>query len=130
MKYRWLRHSPFVTANKYLSFTAYFSLFTVFYTRHLPWATCYVLFIHFTFKRDLVYLRTSSKAIPARRPEWQKVWWDDESEYQKPVQENVITHTVIPAPDQVEDDVKDTIYQIAKIPHAVIPDPRSGRGWR
>jgi len=55
-KYRRLRHSPFVTANKYLPFTAYFSLFTAFSTPHLPLATCYVLFIHFTFKRDLVYL--------------------------------------------------------------------------
>jgi len=52
----WLRHSPFVTANKYLPFTVYFSLFIAFSTPHLPWATCYVLFIHFTFKGDLVYI--------------------------------------------------------------------------
>jgi hypothetical protein len=36
MKYRWLRHSRFVTANKYLPFIAYFSLFTVCSTPHLP----------------------------------------------------------------------------------------------
>jgi len=36
MEYRWLRHSPFVTANKYLPFTAYFSLFIAFSMRHLP----------------------------------------------------------------------------------------------
>ena len=30
-----------------------------------------------------------------------------------------------PAPDQVEGDVKDTVYQIARIAHIVIPDPRS-----
>ena len=27
-----------------------------------------------------------------------------------------------PTPDQVEDDVKETIYQTTGIPHAVIPD--------
>jgi len=43
MKYRWLRHSPF---------TAHCSLITNHYSLS---ATCYVLFIHFTFKRDLVY---------------------------------------------------------------------------
>jgi len=30
-------------------------------------------------------------------------------------------------PDQVEGDVKDTIYQTTGIVHTVIPDPRSGR---
>jgi len=43
MKYRWLRHSPF---------TAHCSLITNHYSLS---ATCYVLFIYFTFKRDLVY---------------------------------------------------------------------------
>jgi len=30
--------------------------------------------------------------------------------------------SVIPAPDQVEGDIKDTVYQTAGIVHAVIPD--------
>ena len=33
-----------------------------------------------------------------------------------------IIHTVIPAPDQVENDVKDTVYQTAGITYPVIPD--------
>ena len=36
--------------------------------------------------------------------------------------------SVILTPDQVEGDIKDTVYQTTGIAHAVIPDPRSGRG--
>ena len=43
-----------------------------------------------------------SNAIPARRPEWQDLYI---TRLRK-----VITHIVIPAPDQVDDDVKDTVY--------------------
>ena len=53
------------------------------------------------------YLRISSKEIPPRRPEWQM----------KKACLSVILS------DQVRDDVKDMIYQITGIAHAVIPAP-------
>jgi hypothetical protein len=81
MKYRWLRHSPFGVCPRYAAKAT---------SRHHA--------LRRTQMFISLYLRISSKAIPARRPEWR----------------NKGCLSVI-LPDQVEGDVKDTAYQIGGI---------------
>ena len=57
------------------------------------------------------YLQISSKAIPARGPEWQKAWgWRNWILQACSERKSFILS--FPTPDQVEDDVKDMVYQL------------------